>query len=86
MKIDGNEINIDDLLKLDEYKKRENGLILRDSQIEVLDRYDIDYRMFSSLSTLLMEIDEVLNEVFEEDLEEVSKELSELNYYEFTNK
>ena len=68
-------------------KMRGNGIYLSDNQIEVLKRYDIDYSKYSSLSSLIFEIEEILNnETDIEDLEEVSQRLSELNYYNNTNK
>ena len=54
---------------------------------EVLKRYDIDYKKYISLNSLIFEIEEILNEeVDASDLEEVSSRLSELNYYNNTNK
>lgn len=68
-------------------KMRGNGIYLSDNQIEVLKRYDIDYSKYSSLSSLIFEIEEILNnETDIEDLEEISQRLSELNYYNNTNK
>ena len=66
---------------------RWNGIYLSDNQIEVLKRYDIDYKKYISLNSLIFEIEEILNEeVDASDLEEVSSRLSELNYYNNTNK
>lgn len=86
------KLDINDLTK-DVYndktmiKMRGNGIYLSDNQIEVLKRYDIDYSKYSSLSSLIFEIEEILNnETDIEDLEEVSQRLSELNYYNNTNK
>ena len=60
---------------------------ISDNQIEVLKRYDIDYKKYISLNSLIFEIEEILNEeVDASDLEEVSSRLSELNYYNNTNK
>lgn len=68
-------------------KMRENGIYLSDNQIEVLKRYDIDYKKYSSLNSLIFEIEEILNyETNARDLEEISLRLSELNYYNNTNK
>ena len=68
-------------------KMRGNGIYLSDNQIEVLKRYDIDYKKYISLNSLIFEIEEILNEeVDASDLEEVSSRLSELNYYNNTNK
>ena len=86
------KLDINDLTK-DVYndktmiKMRGNGIYLSDNQIEVLKRYDIDYSKYSSLSSLIFEIEEILNnETDIEDLEEISQRLSELNYYNNTNK
>ena len=66
---------------------RGNGIYLSDNQNEVLKRYDIDYKKYISLNSLIFEIEEILNEeVDASDLEEVSSRLSELNYYNNTNK
>ena len=63
------------------------GILLSKEDALVLKRYDIDYSKYSSLSSLIFEIEEILNnETDIEDLEEVSQRLSELNYYNNTNK
>lgn len=68
-------------------KNRGNGIYLSDNNIEVLKRYDIDYSKYSSLNNLIFDIEEILNyEVDIDDLDEVSRKLSELNYYNNTNK
>lgn len=92
MEVNGKKIDIDSLTK-DVYndksmiKMRGNGIYLSDNQIEVLKRYDIDYKKYVSLNSLIFEIEEILNEeVDASDLEEVSSRLSELNYYNNTNK
>ena len=92
MEVNGKKLEIDSLTK-DVYndksmiKMRGNGIYLSDNQIEVLKRYDIDYKKYISLNSLIFEIEEILNEeVDASDLEEVSSRLSELNYYNNTNK
>lgn len=84
-------INIDEIINLnldkDLLKKRNNGLVLRDSWIEILKKYNIDNEKHSSLSSLIFEIEEILNyETDLEDLEKLSEELQEINYYNYTNK
>ncbi len=92
MIVNGKEISIEDIVEdIDINKnipiKRKNGLILRDSQIEILKKYNIDYEQCSSLSNLIYEIEEILTYETElEDLETLSEELSEQNYYNNTNK
>lgn len=92
MEVNGKKLDIDSLTK-DVYndksmiKMRGNGIYLSDNQIEVLKRYDIDYKKYVSLNSLIFEIEEILNEEVDvSDLEEVSSRLSELNYYNNTNK
>lgn len=92
MKIKGKDVDINKLINnvyddKNMTKMRGNGIYLSDNQIEVLKRYDIDYKKYISLNSLIFEIEEILNEeVDASDLEEVSSRLSELNYYNNTNK
>lgn len=92
MKINDKEIDVNEITK-DIYndkgmiKMRGNGIYLSDNQIEVLEKYNIDYTNYVSLSSLIFEIEEILNEETDvEDLEEVSQKLAEINYYNYTNK
>lgn len=92
MKINEKDVNIDELVEeiYDDktmMKMRGNGIYLSDNQIEVLQRYNIDYRKYVSLSSLIFDIESILNEETDlEDLEEISNKLSELNYYNNTKK
>lgn len=92
MKIKGKDVDINKLINnvyddKNMIKMRGNGIYLSDNQIEVLKRYDIDYKRYSSLNSLIFEIEEILNnDVDANDLEEISSRLSELNYYNNTNK
>ena len=67
-------------------KARKNGLLLSDEQVEVLERYDINYSSCLSNTELLYRIDTVLNEVDDYELERVAQEIAERNYYANTNK
>jgi len=91
MKINGNEINIDELVKNvyndnSMLKMRGNGIYLSDNDIIVLNRYNINYKKYSSLKSLIFDIEQILNEEEIKELEDISKKLSEINYYEYTNK
>lgn len=92
MKINKEELNIYELLQnvYDDksmIKMRGNGIYLSDNQVQILKRYGIDYNKYVSLESLIFDIEQILNEETNiEDLEEVSKRLSELNYYNNTNK
>lgn len=92
MRLNGKDINIEDIITevdIDKNipKKRNNNLVLRDSQIEVLKKYNINYETHTSLKSLIFEIEEILNyETDLEDLEQLSEELEEMSYYNYTNK
>ena len=60
---------------------------MSDAWIEVLERYDIDYRKYNSISALIFDIEEILNSGVEaNELEELSRDIQEFNYYNNTNK
>ena len=92
MKVNNEELDINKLVDnvYDDksmLKMRGNGIYLSDNDINVLNRYDIDYNRYNSLDALIFDIEEILNEETDlEDLEEISSKLSELNYYNNTNK
>ncbi len=67
-------------------KVRKHGLLLSDEQVEVLDRYGINYSNCLSNTELLYKIDSVLDEVDDYELERVAEEIAERNYYANTNK
>lgn len=81
---------IDEIIKQthDDLKlnKINDKLYLTNKQIEVLEKYDINYN--TDIETLMFELDEILNDSEGElsDLEEVSNAISEFNYYHNTNK
>lgn len=70
----------------DLFLKRHGNLYLTDKQVSVLDKYNIDYNNFSKLSELIYYLEYLLNSNYLEDLEIVSQELSEFQYYNNTNK
>ena len=92
MNIKGKNININDIIEeIDISKniplKRKNGLILRNTHIEILKRNHINYEEYTNLNSLILAIEEVLQEnETDEELEWLSEELSEINYYNYTNK
>jgi hypothetical protein len=61
-----------------------DNLYLTNKEIEVLERYEINYN--TSIEELMFNLEEILNENDYEDLEEVSNSISEFNYYHNTNK
>lgn len=69
------------------YKQTKNNLYLKENQMDILTKYNIDYNCLTDIKELVFIIQEVLEECFyPEDLEEVSLEISEFSYYNNTNK
>lgn len=70
--------------------KINNNLYLSNNQINILKKYKIDYMNSTSLQSLIFKIEIVLNNNYGytnlDDLENLSRELSEFNYYYNTNK
>ena len=88
MKINGQEININDLTDpIYMHHKIGNDIYLSKFQMTILDNYRIDYKSCRYIKELLFLIEEAINnEDDADDLEAVSKELSEFDYYHNTNK
>lgn len=85
------DYNLNDLLNNIDFEsnrlvKINNKLYLTNYQIEILNKYNIDYKSLGNLSSIIYVAEEILEEDDYEDLDEVIKELAERNYYENTNK
>lgn len=78
----------DDYLLEDKFMHyKENDIYLSKEQEKILNKYKIDYRNYKDLSSILFEIEEILNSGDDlGDLELVSREISEFIYYHYTNK
>ena len=92
MKFHNKEYNIDELVSSQEspsfLKNYGNGILLSDKHINILNNYGIDYHKYNNISSLIFDIEEYLNDSYEEldDLEWVLDDISERNYYQNTNK
>ena len=68
-------------------KHIKNDLYLSDSDIEILEKYEIDYLKFKSVKELMFQIETILRNSDEmDDLEDLLIKLSDYNYYFQTNK
>ena len=67
-------------------KRRSNGLMLSDKDIDILKRNNIDYLEYHNLEDLIFAISEALDEIDDDELEELNIKLGEYNYYNYTNK
>lgn len=84
------EYNLSELLNDIDFNKNKlvkvnEKLYLTNYQIEVLNKYEIDFQNLN-LSSIIFLGEEILEEDDYEDLDEVIRELAERNYYENTNK
>lgn len=91
MIINKKEISVDEAIKFSDYeglllKRRNNNMLLSDYQISVLNRNGIDFNKFSNVRELLFEIENCLDDDFDDELDLVSSQLSEYIYYNDTKK
>lgn len=88
MKINNQEVNIDDLISQKYmHKKVKEDIFLSENQCQILSSYGINPYECSSIKDLIFQIEEVLDDNPDADeLENVSKEISEFYYYSNTNK
>lgn len=92
MIVNGKEYKIEDLmesldLRAHSFTKCENGLMLTNSEIDILTRNSIDYNKAKSLKDLILLIeniidDENLDADDQDELDYVLREISERDYYE----
>jgi len=70
-------------------EQRENGMFLSDYQIEVLKYFGFSYQKYGSMKELIFDVEAYLNSNSDMEemysLEQVSREISEKEYYSHTN-
>ena len=81
-KMDNYIIDLDSFMNID----NGNGILLSKYEIELLLKYDIDYRNYSNIESLLKEIDDVLENDYIEELEDIVIKLEEQHYYKVIKK
>ena len=91
MIINKKDVSLNEAINFSNYenlllKRRENNILLSDYQVSVLRRNGIDYNNFSNIRELMFEIENYLDEDFDEELDLVSSQLSEYIYYNETKK
>ncbi len=67
-------------------KRRSNGLMLSDNDIEILERNGLNYLEYSNLESLIFAISLLLDEEENDELDKLNAKLGEYNYYNYTNK
>ena len=91
MIINKKEISLDDAIKISDYdnlllKRRENNILLSDYQVSVLNRNGINYTNYLNIRDLLFEIENCLDDYFDDELDMVGQQLAEFIYYNDTKK
>ena len=91
MKIKNVDINIDEAIKFADYQKQllrhfDNGILLSDYQVDVLKKNGFNYNNYGSMEELLFDIEEYLNDDYDDELDNVSNQIAELIYYRDTKK
>ena len=91
MLLKDNEVSLEDAINFSNFenlllKRRENNLLLSDYQVSVLERFGISYSKFNNIRELMFEIENILDDDFDEELDLVSSQLSEFIYYNDTKK
>lgn len=66
--------------------ERENGMFLSNNQVKTLKKNNIDYNNYDNLESLIFELNNILNEIDDEELESLTIDLAEFNYYNNQNK
>ena len=70
------------LINQNKLNKINNNIYLTNKQIDILNNHQINYQNCQDLKELLFLIDDI----DDEEIEEIALEISELNYYQYTNK
>ena len=70
----------------DNFYKKVGNLTLTNNQIEILNKNGIDITNFKSNNELIFYLESILNNVINEELDNLSLELSEMYYYDKVNK
>ncbi len=85
------EEELNNIINNNKLIKNKKGIVLKDYYLDVLRKFDIDIDSCSSYKELLYFIDEIINNEDLDDeeyelLDSIASEISEINYYEYTNK
>ena len=84
----GDILNFDEfVVQESDFLKKVNGIYITENQVKVLEKYGIDIKQYQNVNELIYCIESILNNGDSmDDLEWVSENLSEYNYYANTNK
>ena len=81
-KMDNYKIDLDSFMNVD----NGNGILLTKYELEILSRYDINPKNYPSIKELIFDIEDILEEAYDEELEDILIKLDEIHYYKDVNK
>lgn len=91
MKINNVDIDIDEAIRLANVdkivlKRRKNNILLSDYQMMILKERNFNLDKITNINELLFEIEEYLNNNYDDELDLIGSQLAEFIYYQQTNK
>lgn len=91
MKINNVDIDIDEAIRLADVdkivlKRRKNNILLSDYQMMILKERNFNLDKITNINELLFEIEEYLNNNYDDELDLIGSQLAEFIYYQQTNK
>ena len=91
MKINNVDIDIDEAIKLADVdkivlKRRKNNILLSDYQMMILKERNFNLDKITNINELLFEIEEYLNNNYDDELDLIGSQLAEFIHYQQTNK
>lgn len=91
MKINNVDIDISEAIKLADVdkivlKRRKNNILLSDYQMMILKERNFNLDKITNINELLFEIEEYLNNNYDNELDLIGSQLAEFIYYQQTNK
>lgn len=81
-KMDNYNIDLDSFMNID----NGNGILLTKYELEILNRYDINPKNYPGIKELIFDIEDILEEDYDEELEDILIKLDEIHYYKDVNK
>ncbi len=91
MIINNKKLNVEEAIKFSDYndlllRHQKNGLILSNYQLDVLKRNGFDIDNYVNIRQLLFDVEEYLDNDYDDELDFVSSQLAEFIYYNETKK
>lgn len=63
-----------------------NGILLSKEDINILEKYGFNFYNYNNIKEILMDLDNLCNDDYQEELEELIQKLNEIYYYNYIKK